>query len=47
MISHLTNRRPRTVDTSMHFCPHTVCDSRGWLGLTAFCACIRYETGLG
>src|SRR5262245_19238337 len=21
-----TNRRPRTVDTSMHFCPHTACD---------------------
>ena len=29
----LTNRRPRTVDTSMHFCPHTDCDYRGWLGL--------------
>jgi IS1 family transposase len=29
----LTNRRPRTVDTSMHFCPHTACDYRGWLGL--------------
>src|SRR5215468_5798169 len=28
-----TNRRPRTVDTSMHFCPHTECDYRGWLGL--------------
>jgi IS1 family transposase len=28
-----TNRRPRTVDTSMHFCPHTHCDYRGWLGL--------------
>jgi hypothetical protein len=28
-----TNRRPRTVDTSMHFCPHTNCDYRGWLGL--------------
>src|SRR5215831_19049792 len=28
-----TNRRPRTVDTSMHFCPHTGCDYRGWLGL--------------
>jgi IS1 family transposase len=27
------NRRPRTVDTSMHFCPHTDCDDRGWLGL--------------
>jgi len=29
----LTNRRPRTVDTSMHFCPHRHCDYRGWLGL--------------
>ena len=28
-----TNRRPRTVDTSMHFCPHLNCDYRGWLGL--------------
>jgi transposase-like protein/IS1 family transposase len=28
-----THRRPRTVDTSMHFCPHTKCDYRGWLGL--------------
>src|SRR5262245_37086344 len=28
-----TNRRPRTVDTSMHFCPHTNCDYRGWLGM--------------
>jgi hypothetical protein len=28
-----TNRRPRTVDTSMHFCPHSNCDYRGWLGL--------------
>src|SRR5215813_11355112 len=28
-----TNRRPRTVDTSMHFCPHTGCNYRGWLGL--------------
>src|SRR5262245_29244489 len=28
-----TNRRPRTVDTSRHFCPHTTCDYRGWLGL--------------
>jgi hypothetical protein len=27
------NRRPRTVDTSMHFCPHPECDYRGWLGL--------------
>src|SRR5690349_1526410 len=29
----LTNRRPRSVDTSMHFCPYTDCDYRGWLGL--------------
>jgi IS1 family transposase len=29
----LTTRRPRTVDTSMHFCPHADCDYRGWLGL--------------
>src|SRR5437867_11092002 len=29
----LTNRRPRAVDTSMHFCPHSDCDYRGWLGL--------------
>src|SRR5215471_6787984 len=29
----LTNRRPRTVDTSRRFCPHTACDYRGWLGL--------------
>src|SRR5215470_18296760 len=29
----LTTRRPRTVDTSMYFCPHTECDSRGWLGM--------------
>jgi hypothetical protein len=29
----LTHRRPRTVDTSMHFCPHLNCDYRGWLGL--------------
>ena len=28
----LTNRRPPTVDTSRHFCPHTDCDYRGWLG---------------
>jgi hypothetical protein len=28
-----THRRPRTVDTSMHFCPHPECDDRGWLGL--------------
>jgi IS1 family transposase len=28
-----TNRRPRAVDTSRHFCPHSDCDYRGWLGL--------------
>jgi IS1 family transposase len=28
-----TNRRPREVDTSRHFCPHATCDYRGWLGL--------------
>ena len=28
-----THRRPRTVDTSRHFCPHTECDYRGWLGM--------------
>jgi IS1 family transposase len=28
-----TNRHPRTVETSAHFCPHTGCDYRGWLGL--------------
>src|SRR5262249_3742624 len=28
-----TNRRPRAVDTSRHFCPHATCDDRGWLGL--------------
>jgi hypothetical protein len=28
-----TNRRPRTVDTSRHFCPHAECDYRGWRGL--------------
>jgi hypothetical protein len=28
-----THRRPRTVDTSTHFCPHTDCDYRGCLGL--------------
>jgi hypothetical protein len=27
-----TTRRPRTVDTSMHFCPHPECAYRGWLG---------------
>jgi IS1 family transposase len=28
-----TNRRPRTVDTSQHFCPHGGCRYRGWRGL--------------
>ena len=28
-----TNRRPCAIDTSMHFCPHTGCDYRGWAGL--------------
>src|SRR2546430_7976824 len=28
-----THRHPRTVDTSRHFCPHTGCAYRGWLGL--------------
>jgi hypothetical protein len=28
-----TNRRPREIDTSMHFCPHDGCRYRGWLGL--------------
>jgi IS1 family transposase len=27
-----THRRPRTVDTSQHFCPHAGCRYRGWLG---------------
>ncbi len=33
-----TNRRPRVIDTSMHFCPHAGCDYRGWLGLGNLCA---------
>jgi hypothetical protein len=28
-----TNRRPRAIDTSRHFCPQAGCDYRGWLGL--------------
>jgi hypothetical protein len=28
-----TNRRPREVDTSSHFCPYSKCDYRGWTGL--------------
>jgi transposase-like protein len=27
------HRRPRSVDASMHFCPHPGCDYRGWVGL--------------
>src|SRR5215510_9998856 len=26
-----THRRPCTIDTSRHFCPHVGCDYRGWL----------------
>jgi hypothetical protein len=28
-----TNRPPRKIDTARHFCPHSDCDYRGWLGL--------------
>jgi IS1 family transposase len=28
-----TNRRPRVIETSQHFCPHHGCTYRGWLGL--------------
>jgi IS1 family transposase len=28
-----TNRRPCSIDTSMHFCPHAGCAYRGWRGL--------------
>lgn len=28
-----THRRPRQIDTAMHFCPHVGCDYRGWRGL--------------
>src|SRR5262245_31829100 len=28
-----TNRRPRQIDTTRHFCPHAGCDYRGWCGL--------------
>ncbi len=28
-----TNRRPREIDTSRHFCPHATCDYCGWVGL--------------
>jgi transposase-like protein len=27
-----THRRPCTIDTSRHFCPHAGCDDQGWLG---------------
>jgi len=27
------HRRPREVDTTLHFCPHSGCDYRGWWGL--------------
>ena len=29
----VTNRRPRAVDTSTYFCPHSDGDYRGWLEL--------------
>jgi IS1 family transposase len=29
----LSNRRPRQVDTSPHFCPHANCAYQGWAGL--------------
>jgi hypothetical protein len=29
----LSNRRPRQVDTSQHFCPHATCAYRGWVGV--------------
>jgi IS1 family transposase len=28
-----SNRCPRRVDTSRHFCPHPTCEYRGWVGL--------------
>jgi IS1 family transposase len=28
-----TNRRPRVIDTSRHFCPYVGCDYQGWPGL--------------
>jgi len=28
-----TTRRPREIDTSMHFYPHATCDNRSWVGL--------------
>ena len=38
-----TNRRPREMDTSMHFCLHTDCDYRGWLGLNNL-QCVQSQT---
>jgi IS1 family transposase len=29
----ISHRRPRRIDTSMHFCPHATCKYRGWVGL--------------
>jgi hypothetical protein len=29
----VTHRRPRKIDTARHFCPHSDCAYRGWLGL--------------
>jgi hypothetical protein len=29
----LTTRRLHEVDTARHFCPHAICDHRGWLEL--------------
>jgi IS1 family transposase len=29
----MSHRRPRRIDTSMHFCPHATCKYRGWVGL--------------
>src|SRR5262245_32197564 len=28
-----THRRPRTVDTSMHYCPQSNCTYHGWVGM--------------
>ena len=28
-----THRRPQAIATARHFCPHTGCDYRGWVGL--------------
>src|SRR2546425_1797278 len=37
-----THRRPREVDTSRHFGPHSACDYRGWLGLGMVFSMWRY-----